>query len=723
MIRTIIMNNASFFPLLSKGLCLTLAKKMRAFIFICLAILSLEIHAGIIINDSGSQIELSNDEVSLTIDKARARITKLSQEGKSILAPGQTGYFTLIAEDKGAPSVIHRIENCEFNIHLLTENTVDLSFRPEKPEGFPFEMDLHFVLRDGESGYYFYVVASKEAGTPDATITQFRHAIRLDYSMINAHLNDERQGTVLSTEEIQNALGKVMDATYMLENGEFRTKYEWSSPTGEAPVYGLHNETQGVWMIRGGSEYLNGGPTKQHNTCHGTDKGPIVLNLLYSNHYGSMGSYVSGEWTKIFGPTFVYLNQSGDPNSLWHDAKIQETKMRKAWPYDWMDHPEFPVDRASVSGQFPNIDTGWVVLARPYEFRGLDWQQQGGDSYTYRSRIRKDGSFLIPAVREGTYSLYAFAPGIVGEYRKDHIEVDSTAETLLGKLPWKSRSYGKVLWRIGEPDRRAEEFRHGDDYHHWGLWLEYPEDFPDDVDFIVGQSKERTDWNYAHMIMWMEEGGWRPKLDQNTGEGEWREPVWKIRFPVDDTIAGFAHLTIGLAGVSRDTELQLYLNGNPLVSYELISSDGCIHRSGISGFYRERILTFDASLLDIGENTLSLELNVLEKPNRRTNYSFGIMYDFLQLEVEQDLTSTHTAPGNAIFSLYPNPATDILFARLPQDITNGQLQLINMAGQTVLSRALNEDQIRIKVRGLPAGIYTAVFEADGKVYSTRVCIS
>jgi len=310
----------------------------------------------------------------------------------------------------------------------------------------------------------------------------------------------------------------------------------------------------------------------------------------------------------------------------------------------------------------------------------------------------------------------------VGEYRKDHIEVDSTAETQLGNLAWKSRSYGKVLWRIGAPDRRAEEFRHGDDYHHWGLWFSYPDDFPDDIDFIVGQSEERRDWNYAHMIMWEEEGGWRPKLDQNTGEGEWRQPVWKIRFPVDDTIAGFAHLTIGLAGVSRDTELQIYLNGNPLVSYELISSDGCIHRSGISGFYRERILTFDASLLDIGENILSLELNVLKTPNRRTNYSFGIMYDFLQLEVEQDLTSSRTSRENALFSLYPNPTTDFLFVRLPPAITNGQLHLINMAGQTVLSSVLNENHSRIQVHALPCGIYAAVLEAKGKLYRSRVYI-
>ncbi len=698
-------------------------KLVLVLLLICTAVFSRLAHAEITISDLGSNIEISNGDVSVTIEKAKARVVKLLHNGQSFLAPGQSGYFTLLGSDKDLPHVTQRVENCAFNIHLQTETTLDLSFRPPKSPGYPFDLDLHYVLRDGESGYYFYIVATKSAESPDATITQIRYAMRMDHTMINICLNDERSGTVQSVDDINNALGQVMDATNWLQSGEFRTKYQWSSPTDEAPVYGLHNGTQGLWMIRGGNESLNGGPTKQHNTCHGTDKGPIVLNLLYSNHYGSTGSYVSGEWEKVFGPTYVYLNHSTDADSLWQDAKQEGEKMRDAWPYAWLDNPEYPVDRASVSGQFNDIDTGWVVLARPYEFRGLDWQQQGGDSYTYRSRINSDGSFNVPAVREGKYTLYAFAPGIVGEYRKDNIEVDSTGETQLGNLPWKSRSYGKVLWKIGKPDRSAAEFRYGDDHYHWGLWFNYLNDFPEDVDFIIGESNERTDWNYGHMAMWIEDGGWKPKLDANVGEGEWKEPVWKIRFNVDDTIPGHATLSMGLAGVSREANLHLTLNGSPLVSYKNLTDDSSIHRNGIYGFFRERILTFDASLLNIGENILELELEMVKLPGKRTNYSFGVMYDYIQLEVEKD-DATGSGPENYEPGpwIYPNPVEDMIYVQLPENANSGQFQLHNMNGQTVMSGALNENQNRVNIQDLRTGLFIATVKVNGQIYKNKLMI-
>ncbi len=613
---------------------------MKSFIICSIAaLLSGVVHAGLSMIDSGSRIELRNDYVSVTIDKSTARIVELVQNGASLLAPGQTGYFTFLASEPGDEDMSQlRTENCGFKIHLETNDTIDLSFTPARPPEFPFDIDIHYVVRDGESGFYFYLVAAKDASTPDAQFNQLRFAMRLDYSMLNIRLNDERSGVIPSTESIKNAQGMVMDATYLLESGEIVTKYEWSSPTEEAPVYGLNNGNQGVWMIRGGNDYLCGGPTKQHNTCHATDKGPIVLNLLYSNHYGSDGSFVSNgsvRWEKVFGPTFVYLNQAGDAEALWEAAKQQATTLRNAWPYAWMSQPEYPIERAAVSGHFAGVDNGWVVLARPKELRGLDWQKQGGDAYIARTQINADGSFFFPAVRMGSYSLYAFSSGIVGEFRKDNVQIDSANEISLGSLPWKPRSLGELLWRVGTPDRTAAEFLYGDDFRHWGLWFNYRNDFPNDVDFTIGQSQEHTDWNYAQMVVWEEDGGWEPRLDANTGDGEWKSPVWKVRFNRDEPMQGRATLTLALAGVNRDsTTVRAFLNGGLLGSVEEQQGDSSIHRSGIHGFFREGFITFPASLLREEENVLALEV-LSRKSTVRRNYSYyGVMYDFVQLEVE-----------------------------------------------------------------------------------------
>lgn len=593
--------------------------------------------------ETEQSVTLSSDGVSVTIDKGKARITELVQNGESLLASGQTGYFTLIAGEGGKHETKLRIENCSFKTHLKTADTIDLCFKPERTGNFPFDMEIHYVMRSGEPGFYFYLVAAKDGAAPDTTIAQFRFAMRVDDSMRTIRLNDDRFGVLPSTTDIKNAQGLVMDATFLTPAGDIVTKYEWSSPTAEAPVYGLNNGTQGVWMIRGGNDYLNGGPTKQHNTCHATDKGPILLNLLYSSHYGSGGSFVSGDWKKVFGPTFVYLNQADNAEALWADAKDQEATLSNAWPYRWMDQPEYGVERTSVTGRFKKIDNGWVVLARPTESRGLDWQQQGSDAYIARAPIQSDGSFELDAVRFGSYTLYAFADGLVGEFRRDNVVVDTLDEIDLGTLPWTSRSFGNRLWRIGSPDRSAAEFWHGDDYRHWGLWFDYETEFPNDVDFVIGQSEERTDWNYAQMAVWVEEGGWQPKLDAKVGVGSWKLPVWKIRFKCDGQMEGNATLTLALAGVNREGSIVVSLNGSQVGMVDELSADSSIHRSGIYGFFRERFVSFDASLLKGGENVITLEIAPDKRLSSRANYSpFGVMYDFVQLEIGETETTTMT---------------------------------------------------------------------------------
>ena len=585
-------------------------------------------------SETSKSVTLTSGGVSLTIDKNNARIRKIVQNGESLLPPETSGYFTFIAGEGHKSTNTLNIKNCSFKVDLKRSRTIDLCFKPERSRNFPFDIEIHYVMRSREPGFFFYLVASKDGKSPDRSISQFRFAIRVDDSMRTIQLNDDRHGLLPSTADIKNSLGEMMDATFLAPDGDIVTKYKWSSPTAEVPVYGLHNGKQGIWMIRGGSDYLNGGPSKQHNTCHATEAGPILLNILYSNHYGSRGSFVSGKWKKIFGPTFVYFNQADDGEDLWEDAKRKEEKLSADWPYKWIRHPENSVKRSSVSGRFKNIDNGWVVLARPTESRGLDWQRQGGDSYIARAPIEADGSFKLNGVRFGNYTLYAYSDGIVGEFRKDNVVVDKLRNIELGSLPWRSRSYGQLLWRIGKPDRSAAEFRHGDDYRQWGLWFHYQEDFPNDVDFLIGKSEERNDWNYAQMAVWQEKGGWQPQLNAVEAVGSWKLPEWKIRFNCDTPMKGDARLTLAMAGVNRDGSVQASLNGLQIGTTGDLMGDSSIHRNGIYGYFRERFISFDASLLKQGENIITLSIVPRERRRPCANYSyFGVMYDFVQLEV------------------------------------------------------------------------------------------
>jgi len=110
-------------------------------------------------------------------------------------------------------------------------------------------------------------------------------------------------------------------------------------------------------------------------------------------------------------------------------------------------------------------------------------------------------------------------------------------------------------------------------------------------------------------------------------------------------------------------------------------------------------------------------------PKKRTNYSFGVMYDFIQLEVEEeDHTGIRSAEVELKVEVYPNPAKDVLYIELPDNQSAGELRLINTVGQTILSESLSENKNKIVLQDLPHGIYVAVTEAKGLFYKNKLLI-
>ncbi len=69
-------------------------------------------------------------------------------------------------------------------------------------------------------------------------------------------------------------------------------------------------------------------------------------------------------------------------------------------------------------------------------------------------------------------------------------------------------------------------------------------------------------------------------------------------------------------------------NGKPIATVSGLFSDSTIIRDGISGTWTEHDVSFDASLLKAGENTLKLTI-----PGG--NLAAGILYDYLRLELDE----------------------------------------------------------------------------------------
>ena len=140
-----------------------------------------------------------------------------------------------------------------------------------------------------------------------------------------------------------------------------------------------------------------------------------------------------------------------------------------------------------------------------------------------------NGFFTISNVIAGAnYTLYAFGPGAAGLFMSQpqtggnpplifnlpatpfSVTVIGGATNNLGAVTWTPTRVGPTVFEIGYPSRTAGKFRHGDDWWVgdigpnsgvpspiWSKYLEYPFDFPNGPNYLVGQSRWTTDWNFC----------------------------------------------------------------------------------------------------------------------------------------------------------------------------------------------------------------------------------
>ncbi len=214
----------------------------------------------------------------------------------------------------------------------------------------------------------------------------------------------------------------------------------------------------------------------------------------------------------------------------------------------------------------------WVGLAAASEpgQKDLDWQYEG-KCYQFWVKADENGNFSIPNVRAGKYNLYSFADGILGEYKKTGISVAAGDVLDLSELPFVPQRFGRQVWEIGIPNRSASEFKHGDHYWQWGLYMLYPKEFPDDVNYTIGTSDWSKDWNYCQPGV----------IDGNYKVI--RGTTWKINFEVPEQLKGKATLRLAFCGSRKDEKVQVALNGKTIGIAGPLPTMGVMHRDGIPG--------------------------------------------------------------------------------------------------------------------------------------------
>jgi rhamnogalacturonan endolyase len=570
--------------------------------------------------DQGQTVAISNGVVAATFGKSSGELVSLrSAQGAELLGNGGKGYFDATLSARAG---MWSVKGGEFRIVRQAADLAEIAFIRRLESSI---LELHYVLRSGESGFYLFVVHRHEAAMPAADVAEVRYVLRADPAVFNyAWASDARHGSLPPPDAVRRPQ-MFMDATYRLPDGTVYTKYDWADFMDRHWGHGLTGQGVGVWIINGANEYLMGGPTKQELTVHATDSTPVALAMFTGSHFlgREAGQHVEGDWAKLYGPTFIYITAGELPQAMHADARRCADRLAAAWPYRWLRHPLYPLDRGKVAGRLRISDGSpaggaTIILAAP----SPDWQAQWKDCIFW-THADSTGAFTVPNVRPGTYTLYSLVPGVLGEFRRDQVTVKPDDTTDLGQLDWTPPSRGRRLWQVGSPDRTAGEFRHGDAPRQYGLWNLYPKEFPGDVNFIIGRSAERTDWNYAQLAV-------------QDDAGRWRVPTWTIRFTLPAPQKGKATLSLAIAGADGDPGLRVLVNGTEVASLR-IPNDSSIRRSATqAGYYRLHLVEFDAAVLKAGENAVALELQA-RVPRDSGPMPFpaaGIMYDCVRLEVE-----------------------------------------------------------------------------------------
>lgn len=569
--------------------------------------------------------------------------------------------------------------DCVYQGTTTNSSTVDLGYvRTYNPASDQViaDVELHYMLGKGNTGLYAYLIVRHPA-------SYVSYATNLNISFIqclwptahdntnflceNSYVDDGvkyglvRNGVRQKRNGLQpnfydnyhttgvtniNLPKEVVQYTTGAFAGSTNGKYSFTFDYPKLSTFGMASDVNrlGLWIIAGGHEYQNNGPTACEYS--GGIGGIVTFEPLIA-HYGNTGLTVSSNasFNKIYGPWLFYLNSQTNGAAGWQDSQNQAVAEQAAWPYAWLTNSLYQPrsQRASISGRLVINDPlrpqasaagAWIGLAAPdagLENDPNDWQLQS-DGYQFWTQAAADGTFTLPPVTTfspyggaATYELYAYAAGTngsVGQFQSGPYTFAAGTVTNLGTLTWNVPHAGSsVAWEMGYPDRTAAEFRHGDDYAVPGLWLNFAGEFANPLTYTVGTSNWTNDWNYAQGAYFV--------------NGVASNMVWNIQFNLPRVpLSGNATLNLAWAGAAY-AAMQVFVNDPRMTGtvwrdfYPSVPAGAnTLIRQGIHDKYGVDHTAIPVSKLVAGTNTITLV-------QRRavTDTSSYVMYDYLNLEL------------------------------------------------------------------------------------------
>jgi len=310
--------------------------------------------ANVTLATTGTTATLDNGVINAVIDKTTGRVTSYKLNGVQMVDPANPIYYSM---DGGTN--YEQPSGCVYSVTSQTTDMVDISCKRtwSSTAGYKhvFDIELHWVLRRGDTGLYAYAILNHPATYPAATVGEWRIVWKLPrttttFTFERAYVDELRNWEMPSYYDYQRssptAIGEIVKLNTGVRAGKYDGKYSYSARYFDVGTWGHASNIakKGVWFVLGGHDYFNDGPTKQDLT---TSESYILMHFGRNHYDGSGISVPAGEtWRKQFGPFLLYCNgttaASGAGDVLWADAKAQVAAEKAAWPYSWLasaDHP------------------------------------------------------------------------------------------------------------------------------------------------------------------------------------------------------------------------------------------------------------------------------------------------------------------------------------------------------------------------------------------------
>jgi rhamnogalacturonan endolyase len=135
------------------------------------------------------------------------------------------------------------------------------------------------------------------------------------------------------------------------------------------------------------------------------------------------------------------------------------------------------------------------------------------------------------------------------------------------------------------------------------------------VHFVIGQSDWHKDWNIMQV----------PRASDASGRGWGDGTTWSVEFEMPEAPRGRATLRVALAGTEA-RRIVVGVNGKQAGVIDHLLNTTVIHRDADRGYWQERDVSFDASMMKNGKNILTLSI-----PGGPV--TAGVEYDYLRLEL------------------------------------------------------------------------------------------